>query len=102
MPLAALLGFVIFRVCFARYLARLNGYLGYFLAVFWLYLRALLCLPVRVLYFLVRRFLLRPVGRGIAAVRAARLARTSRALCAARLALAARGLLYEERKRSDV
>lgn len=92
-PLLSFAGLWAFCLVSRRFFARANDYLAYFLAVVVLYTKAVLCLPLRVLWRLCRRLLLRPIlalWRGTCEKR--RRARTQ-ALCRAELALAARGKL---------
>jgi hypothetical protein len=101
-PVLFLLGFSLFRLFTARIFAHLNDDFAYGLAVLLLYVRALLCLPVRSAWRLVRRFLLCPARRGIRALCLRQYKRRSERLCRAQLALAGQGLITKERKMSNV
>ena len=101
-PVLFLSGLALFRVCTVRVLAWINDYVAYALSALFCYLCAGLCYPVRLLSSLLRRFVLTPVKRGIAALWRKRSARISARLYRAQLALAACGLIEKERKKSDV
>ena len=101
-PVLFLLGLALFRALTSRVLARMNDYFAYGLSLLLCYARAAVSLPVRILRSLVRRFVLAPVKRGIAALYQKKRARRSARLCRAQLALAARGFIVKERKMSDV
>ena len=96
------LGFAFFQVATARVVSRGNELLAWGISAGLLYVRALVCWPLRALTRLGMRFLWRPIRKGAQALYSKRLARVSRRLCRAQLALASRGLILEERKMSDV
>lgn len=101
-PVLALGGFALFCALSGRFFARGNDYLAYLLAVVALYARVLLSLPFRLAWRVLARFLLRPACKLWARILEKRRRALSVALCRAELALAARGLLCEERKKKDV
>lgn len=101
-PVLFLLGLASFRVLTSRVLARMNDYFALGLSAFLCYARAGVCWPVRATVSLVRRFVIAPVRRVVAALCRKQRARRSLRLCRAQLALAAHGLIVKERKMSDV
>lgn len=101
-PLLSLAGFALFSWLFHRFFVRANDYLAYFLAVLALYAKAVLCLPVKLAWRLIRRFLLAPLQRGWRRTLEKRRRAFTASVCRAELTLAARGVLMEERKRRNV
>lgn len=101
-PVLFLLGFCLFRLVTARVLAHLNDGFAYGLAVLFLYVRTLVCLPVRGVWILTKHCLLRPARRGSGALRKWHRKRVSARLCRAQIALAEQGLIAKERKMSNV
>ena len=101
-PVLFLSGLALFRVCTARVLAWMNDYVAYALSALFCYLRAGLCYPVRLSALLLRRLLLAPAKKVVLSIYRKRRVRVSTRLCRAQLALAARGLIAEERKKSNV
>ena len=90
-PLLALAGLGLFRVSIARITGLLVAWMAYGFAALWMYLTALLKLPICGLQILARRFLYTPVRR----VRRAWLAKASARLFRAQLTLAENGFQKE-------
>ena len=101
-PVLSFAGYALFSCLSARFFIRANDYLAYLFALIALYVRAALCLPVRIAWRLLRRFALHPLQKGWCTLCEKRKRSYTVSACHAELALAAKGFLMEERKRRNV
>ena len=101
-PVLFLIGLAVLRYATARVGTFLNDWLAYALSVLFLYVRTLVCLPLRGAWWVLRHIVCYPVKKGVSCLVARRRRRVSERLCRVQLALAARGLITKERMTSDV
>lgn len=101
-PVLFLIGLAVFRLATAHVGAWLNDWLAYALSALFLYVRTLVRLPLRGVWWVLRHALWTPVKKGCLHLIARHRRRVSEKLCRAQLALAARGLITKERMTSDV
>ena len=98
LPVLVLLavGFALWRRLLSGHVARGLSLVAFFLSALVLYLRALLCLPVRVIQRLFCRFVFMPLRALLVRWHRKRLQSCSKRLCAQQLEAAACGLLFSK------